>query len=284
MSIPPTELERLHRRVQELVPRTLAFKPCYYWDILHCRAKGGSSEWWGPKILNGWTWTSTTGGDYVEFDFYGPILGVSFGSLHPDHGIAYVYIDGKKVAEIDLYKSLPEQCNPFFLITTELELGKHTVRIECSGLKNPSAAGYKVPVQGIYTDPKYNPDFTLGFRRCCESVTEVRLYYIAEEGFHSLETTTPLGANAEYVGQSHDRSLRTQAWFHAMAFADVDGTIYIDQSHDGTNWDYSESASLTGGAGAKQSSRVVAGYIRIRYVNGVAAQTVFRFGRRVTFA
>jgi len=284
MSIPPTELERLHRRVQELVPRTLAFKPCYYWgwQVAEGRKAGGWG-WAGHQILSAWVWYSNVAGDYIELKFWGTILGLLFEFTDTDRGIAYVYIDGKKVAEIDLYA--PSRIvNRYYLIATDLEDEEHTVRVEVSGLKNPSSTDAYVSVQGIFADPKRNPNFLYGSHLEQIAATSTRLYYLVEDTMLSLETTTPLGANAEYVGQTQDRTYRTHAWFHAMAYADVDGTIYIDQSHDGTNWDLVSSAGLTGGAGTALSARITARYIRIRYLNGAVAQTTFRFGRRVTLA
>jgi len=227
-------------------------------------------------------WYSATTGDYVELKFRGSILIVVFGLKASDRGIANVYVDGKLVKKVDLYNPSPFR-NRFEFISDELDLGEHTVRIEVSGEKNPSSAGYRIDVQGILVDPKANPHLDI-HRDWYAYEPLARLDELVREVSYGLETTTPLGAGASYVGSSHDRAWRTHAYFHAMAFADVDGTIYIDQSHDNANWDYSESAGLTGGAGAKLSSRVVSRYVRIRYVNGATAQTVFRFGRRFTFS
>jgi len=227
-------------------------------------------------------WYSSTTGDYVEIKFRGSILIIAFPFKHSARGIANVYVDGKLVKKVDLYNPTVLY-NHFEFIADNLSPEEHVVRVEVSGEKNPASAGYRIDVQGILVDPKLNPDIDLHgafFYRRRESL----LSTLTEESGHSLESTTPLGAGATFVGQSQDRIGKTHAYAHAMGFADVDGTIYIDQSHDNANWDYSESTSLTGGAGSKLSSRVVSRYTRIRYVNGAVAQTVFRFGRRFTFA
>jgi len=227
-------------------------------------------------------WYSSTTGDYVEFKFRGSTLIVVFAYKHPARGIANVYVDDKLIKKVDLYNPTT-LFNHFEFISDQLSPGEHTVRIEVSGEKNPASAGYQIDVQGILVDPKLNPDLDI-YHQYNIRVVSIQMPRLVEEAKYSLETTTPLGAGASYIGSSLDRSDRTHAWFHTMAFSDVDGTIYIDHSHDNTNWDYSESAGLTGGAGAKLSSRVVSRYVRIRYVNGAVAQTAFRFGRRFTFA
>jgi len=283
MSIPPTELERLIKRVSETVPRALATMPVSYWEYAKVRYSGGSFIDLGYITAGRYAWSSSSAGDYVELDFWGSVLGIIFAYKASDRGIAYVYVDGEKVAEIDLYKSAPTQYEVFELIKTDLTDTKHVVRVEVSGLKNDASAGYTIDVVAFCVDPKRNPSFPYGM--WLKFLADMRLYMgdMAEQTDQALETTTPLAANAEYVGPALDRKYRTHAYIHAMAFADVDGTIYIDQSHDGSNWDYSESAALTGGAGAKLSSRIVARYVRIRYLNGTTAQTTFRFGKFLTF-
>jgi len=227
-------------------------------------------------------WSSATTGDYVELKFRGTILIVLFGIKTSDRGIANVYVDGKLVKKVDLYAPI-EYLNHTEFISDQLSPEEHTVRIEVSGERNPSSVGYRIDVQGILVDPKVNLHADIYHESFIRDIG-LRMIYLVEGTECLLETTTPLAAGAEYIGTALDRHLRTHAWFHAMAFADVDGTIYIDQSLDGTNWDLVSSTSLTGGTGKALSVRVVARYVRIRYVNGTVAQTVFRFGRRFTFA
>ena len=59
-------------------------------------------------------------------------------------------------------------------------------------------------------------------------------------------------------------------------YADVDGTLKIQQSPDGTNWDVETSISVTGGEGKGFSVEIVAPYMRVVYENGSTAQSVFR--------
>lgn len=63
-------------------------------------------------------------------------------------------------------------------------------------------------------------------------------------------------------------------------FADQAGTVYIEQSGDGQNWDISTSYPVTATDGKGFSESLFLPYVRIRYVNGPTAQGTFRvFGR-----
>jgi len=87
-------------------------------------------------------------------------------------------------------------------------------------------------------------------------------------------TTTPLGANASWTSPV-DSSLYTR-YLCGSAYADQAGTLYVEQSPDGSNWDAVDSFSVAAGAGLKFSVEKVLPYARVRYVNGASDQTVFR--------
>ena len=67
-----------------------------------------------------------------------------------------------------------------------------------------------------------------------------------------------------------------------MVFSDQSGTLNIEQSMDGTNWDVNTSYPITGGAGKGFSEPIVAPHVRIRYTNGATPQTVFRLSARLS--
>jgi len=87
-------------------------------------------------------------------------------------------------------------------------------------------------------------------------------------------TTTPLAANGSWTS-STDSSAYTR-YIVGSAYADQPGTLYVEQSPDGTNWDIVDSYSVSAGAGLKFSVEKVLPYARVRFVNGATAQTVFR--------
>jgi hypothetical protein len=67
-------------------------------------------------------------------------------------------------------------------------------------------------------------------------------------------------------------------------FADQAGTLFIEQSFDGTNYDLSKSVAVLASAGQGFSEEIVAPYLRVRYVNGATPQTVFRVYMRMSSA
>jgi len=87
-------------------------------------------------------------------------------------------------------------------------------------------------------------------------------------------TTTPLTANASWTSASIDMLNYTK--LYVTVFANQAGTLYIEQSPDGTNWDVTESISVSANVGEAVVREIAARYCRVRYVNGAAAQTVFR--------
>ena len=87
-------------------------------------------------------------------------------------------------------------------------------------------------------------------------------------------TIDPLKANETWVSES-ESSLETGR-IVGLVYADVGGTIYIEQSGDGLSWDVIDSYSVTGGSGMGFTIQKVAQHARVRYVNGAADQRVFR--------
>jgi len=72
------------------------------------------------------------------------------------------------------------------------------------------------------------------------------------------------------------------AYIIGSCYSDQSGTLKVQFSPDGTNWDVEEEISYTGGTKMGFSVEVVCPYCRIVYTNGATDQTVFRlytFGR-----
>ena len=101
-------------------------------------------------------------------------------------------------------------------------------------------------------------------------------------------TTTPLGANAAYYGPPRDFVYSRLAAMGIMGYADQpsasDG-VYIQLSHDGSNWDYRGATATLTAAGAVSLAQVVTARLaRAVWVNGATAQSAFRLGGRYMFA
>lgn len=99
------------------------------------------------------------------------------------------------------------------------------------------------------------------------------------------DTATALGINAIFTGTSRDFTVtRRVSRFRVAATSDQTGTLFIEQSNDGTNWVMTHSQATTSVTDADAVARHIANldipisnrFIRVRYRNGAVAQTVFR--------
>jgi len=101
-------------------------------------------------------------------------------------------------------------------------------------------------------------------------------------------TTTPLSANATYTSSSYDARLSRLGFIGALAFADqpsaTDGFM-VEQSINNYHWDLqSGKTTVSANVGSGIKAAMVARYIRVKYINGATAQTVFRLGGRFMIA
>lgn len=96
------------------------------------------------------------------------------------------------------------------------------------------------------------------------------------------DSTTALAASATFTGTGRANSAAQYEFFAATAFADQAGTLFIDQSLDtGSTYQPVLSQAVAAGGAANIAVRIcgavsTATLYRVRYVNGAAAQTVFR--------
>lgn len=59
-------------------------------------------------------------------------------------------------------------------------------------------------------------------------------------------------------------------------FADQAGSIFIEQSENGTNWDVSTNYAVPANDGKGFKEAILLSLVRVRYVNGGVLQTAFR--------
>jgi len=89
-------------------------------------------------------------------------------------------------------------------------------------------------------------------------------------------TTTPLAASGTYTTTTPfaTNSYRSLV---GSAYSDQSGTLLVEQSQDGTNWDVQTTVTVTGGSpSAGFDVDIVGAYGRLSYTNGATAQTIFR--------
>jgi len=92
-------------------------------------------------------------------------------------------------------------------------------------------------------------------------------------------TSTPLGGNATYTSPVFPTA--AFSYLSGSVFADQAGTIYIEQSGDGTHWDLSTNYAVSASDGSGFKEEVILPWGRIRFVNGAAAQGTFRLFTQV---
>lgn len=95
----------------------------------------------------------------------------------------------------------------------------------------------------------------------------------------SVSTTAALGEKAEWVSATQ-RVLPHHTFLKGSAFADQKGTLHIEQSSDGENWDVDSDSEIAASEGIGIEENLVGRYWRARYVNGTAAQGVLRLNVR----
>lgn len=85
----------------------------------------------------------------------------------------------------------------------------------------------------------------------------------------------PLEKEKEWVSQVGMRERHDT--LEGIVFADQAGKVFIDQSGDGKNWDYTEEVSFEASKGKSFNVAMVAPYWRLRVKNtAVTNQTVLR--------
>ena len=87
-------------------------------------------------------------------------------------------------------------------------------------------------------------------------------------------TTSVLSGNAVFTGSA--TQMVAYAGVCINCFANVSGTLSIQWSTNGTDWDIVENAAITGGTAESFNINTHAEYFRIVYTNGGSAQTTFR--------
>lgn len=90
------------------------------------------------------------------------------------------------------------------------------------------------------------------------------------------DSAANLGSAATFTGTSRDAAaIVGYQTFVANAIADQDGTLYIQKSTDNTTWRNAAMVAVTANVPKELIVKVTTRYIRVYYVNGAGAQTLF---------
>jgi hypothetical protein len=96
------------------------------------------------------------------------------------------------------------------------------------------------------------------------------------EMLHYQESVTPLSGSATLSGITLDVGMTPQYNIQrAFVYADVAGTLNLQQSRDGTNWRTLQSQAVGAGEAWTVEAPVSLRYCRVQYVNGAGAQSAF---------
>jgi hypothetical protein len=91
-----------------------------------------------------------------------------------------------------------------------------------------------------------------------------------------MHTNMALGASATFTGVSLNISTQNPWNLHrAYAYADQAGTLYLEQSMNGSMWRTTSSVAVAAGTTGVLEDKLVAEYCRVRFVNGATAQGSF---------
>ena len=91
-------------------------------------------------------------------------------------------------------------------------------------------------------------------------------------------TSTALGGGETWTGSGENIAVRDVGRGSVIVAVktDADGTLYLEQSPDGTNWDSSLTYDVTANINEVHRLTITRPYYRTRYVNGSSAQTYMR--------
>jgi hypothetical protein len=161
---------------------------------------------WSGTSANTGTGTaalSATAGARADFTFTGTEV-TWVGFRGPVAGIADVHLDGAFVATLDLYSAAEQLRAPVFT-RTGLAAGQHTLRIDVTGQKNPSATGSFVVVDAFDVTLLSPAPPVSRFQQTDPSVAYTPAGSWTQSGQNSLDSgqtvafSTTAGAQAEFT-------------------------------------------------------------------------------------
>jgi hypothetical protein len=93
-------------------------------------------------------------------------------------------------------------------------------------------------------------------------------------GLQVVGTTTSLAGAGNFTSSKFN--LGRAQYITGYVFADVSGTLYVEQTQDETNYDIQSSFTIAAGVVTPFRVSCIALYGRLRYINDAGAQGAFR--------
>jgi hypothetical protein len=230
-------------------------------NIMFTASSGGLITRSGFSFPLGYNWSGNTVGNFIENRFFGNICVIYF---FGDAGSVTITVNGTDILTNVVVSSFAKVGVYRVFRVPNLNADYNTVRI--------TVTATTVNVVGMLVH-KFNAPF-LDF-----STSGLNITNNLNSASTLYSTTTPLSANASVSSVFIDleQTSRTFNWIFVTVFANQNGTLYIEFSNDNTNADAVQTISYTANTTPYIQPIMRSGrYLRIRYVNGGTAQTVFR--------
>ena len=102
----------------------------------------------------------------------------------------------------------------------------------------------------------------------------ISAYYAYNRATWYTDTTTNLAGDATFTGTSRDQGTTgLYSYFRTSVYADLPGTLNIEQSRDGTVWRTTHTQAVAAGETQMINALIFRRYVRVKYVNGATATT-----------
>jgi hypothetical protein len=230
-------------------------------NIMFTASSGGSTIRSDFSFPLGYNWSGITIGNFIENRFFGNICVIYF---FGDTGRVTITVNGTNILTNVAVSSFIKVGSYRIFEVPNLNVDYNTVRITVNATT--------VNVVGMLVH-KFNAPF-LGFSTSGFNITNN-----LNSSAPLFSTTTPLSANATVSSTLIDleQASRTFNWILVTVFANQNGTLHIEFSNDNAHSDAIQTIPYTANTTPYIEPIMRSGrYLKIRYVNGGTAQTVFR--------
>ena len=110
------------------------------------------------------------------------------------------------------------------------------------------------------------------------TVTTLTTGNVRTIGLWWTDSTANLAAGAVFTGTARDAGTATalnNSRFVGRTFSDQAGTLFIEQSRDGTVWRGPAGIAVAANEVREFNVTIITRFVRVRYLNGATAQTAF---------
>jgi len=230
--------------------------------VMFTAVNGGTISRSAFGLPLGYLWVGSGVGSYIENRFFGNICVIYF---QGDSGGVTITVNGVNVLTSVAISTLPKVGAYRILRLSDLNVDYNVVRI--------TTTTASVNVVGMLVHKINAPFMTLS------PTTSFNVTNMLNLSTSLYLTTVPLGANASVTSPLLDleQPSRTINWILVTVFSNQSGTLNLEFTNDSANFDAIYTINYTASSTPYiEPIRRVARYLRVRYVNGATAQSVFR--------